>query len=109
METINPYVFPGLPFTATVKTIETKACRIFKVPVNKLWMKTRKRPYVQARWFVSYFLYRHNDCSQSSIAHAHSFKPCTMNYAIKQLEILFETDRDLKKKYELFEDGLLTN
>jgi len=102
---ISPYVFPGLSFAN--KNIEQKACYIFKIPANKLWVKTRKRAYVLARWFVAYFSYTHKNMSQSELAHKHAFKPCTINYAIKQLNILFEVDRELKKKYDQFENELL--
>ena len=104
---ISPYVFPGISFTK--KTVEEKACKIFHIPFDNLWMKTRKRDYVQARWFVSNFLISYNNCSQSSIAHSHSFKPCTMNYAVKQLNSLLGVDKDLREKYKKFENELLLN
>lgn len=90
----------------TVDYIQKKICDYFKLPLEELQSKTRKRDIVQARQLAMYFAKKYTNASLSSIGNQIGKRDhATVLHACKTVDNLSETDKlfksyvdDLNKK-----------
>lgn len=100
---ISPYVKPG------IRTPEEIICEAFDIRVDDLVVKTRKREIVEARQFaMNYYRKTYPKMSLTKIGDKFGGKDhATVLHAMKTVEILYETDKNFRKKadiaYEMLE------
>jgi len=104
---MSPYIFPGIK-QLDINKIELAASKIFKIPKSELWERTRKREFVQARWFVIYYLEQRESKTEKDVIKITGVNRCTIKHSIKQVNNLFETDKLFKAQYQEFESNLKT-
>lgn len=95
---ISAYVIPGIQRIP----IEAIAASIWRIDVNMLTKKTRKREVVEARQVLMKYRKETMKMSLSEAAQPYGKDHATVLHAIKTVNNLKETDSNFRVKYELF-------
>jgi chromosomal replication initiator protein len=93
---ISPMIAPGL------KTIEQHAEEIWELEPGKLSERTRRREVVEARQTVMDYRRTHRKESLQRIADRYYMDHATVIHASKTVSALLKTDKEFRRKHELF-------
>ncbi|TWP22566.1 chromosomal replication initiator protein DnaA [Apibacter muscae] len=94
----------------TIDFIQKLVCDYFKVPIDLLQSKTRKRDIVQARQIAMYFAKKYTNASLTSIGNQIGKRDhATVLHACKTVDNLFETDRMFKTYVDDLNKKLASN
>ena len=93
---MSPYIAPG------IKTIEDIASEIWKIPVESITTKTRKRDVVEARQVLMAYIKQQTSRRLNLIAKEYMKDHSTIFHAIKTVNNLKETNKEFRIKYESF-------
>lgn len=97
METISPYIIPGLKISDCVVIVIAHA---FGVQPEKMFNRTRKRKIVEARQFYFWYMMIYKDKSDSELQEMYGWDRCTVIHARKTVNALMVTNKNFKEKAE---------
>lgn len=95
---ISAYIIPGIQRIP----IEAIAASIWRIDVNMLAKKTRKREVVEARQVLMKYRKEMMKLSYSQAAAPYGKDHATALHAVRTVNDLMETDSNFRVKYELF-------
>lgn len=98
---MNYFAYPGIYNTNSVEGIIYNVCSTFKIPKELLMTKSRKREIVICRQVCMWLMRRNLDNNLYSFQRIGDYfgkDHATVMYAIKTIENLLETDKELKKQ-----------
>lgn len=105
---LNQLVSNGPKKELTIESIQKKVCSYYKLPVDAILTKSRKREVVQARQVAMYFSKNFTTASLSTIGMKNGNRDhATVLHACKTVNNFLDTDRDFKR--QLKEIELLIN
>lgn len=95
---MNAYAIPGIQRIS----IEAIVASIWRIDVNLLSKKTRKREVVEARQVLMKYRNENLKMSLAQASKPYGKDHATAIHAIKTVNNLLETDSNFRVKYELF-------
>lgn len=103
----NPYVAPGIK--SQTEKINEAAAKVWGISVDQLFIKTRKREFVEPRQVVIY--HRKESLRESAKTIAKDFKTainrCSVYSSCKEVNNLLETNKVFRSMYFKFLEEFL--
>lgn len=113
METVNPYIFPGLKNSGfkhgvNMDKIMKVVSSFYSIHPSVITAKTRRREIVQARQICMYLSVKYTKNSLADIGYNFGgYDHATVLHAKKTINNLLETDRKFSFQFEQIEELLL--